>query len=516
MNEKTLESENWRMRVFDSLSFPTLILRPDMVIVTANQKLLDRFGLPMKDIVGKTCHEIFYNSKEPCTADVCPLPGVLANGEGHSVLRQVTGGNGERIWEDRVFSPIKDDTGNILYIMESLRDVTRVKTLERTLEETREFLEKVIQSSASAIVAADLEGNILIMNRAAEALFGFSLGETKGKKSVVDLYPPGKAKELMREMRNGKRGTKGKLPPTKVSILNVKGEVIPAEVTASIIYEEGKEVATMGIYNDLRERLAVEKALRETQAQLAQSEKMASLGQLAAGVAHEVNNPLTGILLYASLALEKIDKEDPLREHLAYIVEDVNRCKGIVKNLLAYSRRSTTTKEIIPLNDLVHQSLNLIRDQKLFGNIVVTKELSEDIMLIHADRNQLAQVLINLIMNACAAMNGEGVLTFRTYRDKPNKKAYLEVSDNGCGIAEENLPKIFDPFFTTKEPGKGTGLGLSTSLGIVQECGGRLSVKETSAQGTTFLVDLPLFVPEEDPDDSLTPEGSNGERTPLV
>ena len=504
------------MRVFDSLSFPTLILRPDMVIVTANQKLLDRFGLPMKDIVGKTCHEIFYNSKDPCTADLCPLPGVLANGEGHSVLRQVTGGNGERIWEDRVFSPIKDDTGNILYIMESLRDVTRVKTLERTLEETREFLEKVIQSSASAIVAADLEGNILIMNRAAEALFGFSLSETKGKKSVVDLYPPGKAKELMREMRNGKRGTKGKLPPTKVSILDVKGEVIPAEVTASIIYEEGKEVATMGIYNDLRERLAVEKALRETQAQLAQSEKMASLGQLAAGVAHEVNNPLTGILLYASLALEKIDKEDPLREHLAYIVEDVNRCKGIVKNLLAYSRRSTTTKEIIPLNDLVHQSLNLIRDQKLFGNIVVTKELSEDIMLIHADRNQLAQVLINLIMNACAAMNGEGVLTFRTYRDKPNKKAYLEVSDNGCGIAEENLPKIFDPFFTTKEPGKGTGLGLSTSLGIVQECGGRLSVKETSAQGTTFLVDLPLFVPEEDPDDSLTPEGSNGERTPLV
>jgi PAS domain S-box-containing protein len=512
MNEKAVETENWRLRVFDSLSFPTLILRPDKVIVTANQKLLDRFGVPMEEIVGKTCHEIFYNSNKPCSSHDCPLPLVLANGEGHSILREVTLGNGQTTWEDRVFSPIKDDAGNVIYIMESLRDVTRIKTLESTLEETREFLEKVIQSSASAIVAADMDGNILIMNKAAEALFGFSVSEVRGKKTVVDFYPPGKAKELMREMRKGKRGGKGKLPPTKVSILNVKGEVIPAEVTASIIYEKGKEVATMGIYNDLRERLAVENALRETQAQLAQSEKMASLGQLAAGVAHEVNNPLTGILLYASMALEQLGKEDPLREHLGYIVEDVNRCKGIVKNLLAYSRRSTTTKEIIPLNDLVHQSLNLIRDQKLFGNIVVVKELSEEMMLVHADKNQLAQVLINLILNACAAMNGEGVLTFRTYRDKPNKRVYLEVTDTGYGIAKENLPKIFDPFFTTKEPGKGTGLGLSTSLGIVQESGGRLSVKETGTQGTTFLVDLPLFVPEEGSEDSLPPESLNGER----
>ncbi|MBP1741745.1 MAG: sensor signal transduction histidine kinase [Deltaproteobacteria bacterium] len=513
MNEKAVEAQDWRLRVFDSLSFPTLILRPDRVIVTANEKLLDKFGVPMKDIVGKTCHEVFYNSKEPCSAYLCPLPGVLAIGEGHSILREVTLSTGEKAWEDRVFSPIKDDAGKIIYVMESLRDVTRIKTLERTLEETREFLEKVIQSSASAIVAADLDGNILIMNRAAEALFGFSIREAKGKKSVIDLYPPGKAKELMREMRKGKRGGKGKLPLTKVNILNVKGEVIPVEVTASIIYEQKKEVATMGIYNDLRDKLAVEKALKETQAQLSQSEKMASLGQLAAGVAHEVNNPLTGILLYASMALEQMDKDDPMREHLGYIVEDVNRCKGIVKNLLAYSRRSTTTREIIPLNDLVHQSLNLIRDQKLFGNIVVVKELSEEMMMVHADKNQLAQVLINLILNACAAMSGEGVLTFRTYRDKPNKLAYLEVKDNGCGIAEENLPKIFDPFFTTKEPGKGTGLGLSTSLGIIQESGGRLSVRETGPQGTTFVVELPLFVPEEDPEHSLPPDGLNGERT---
>jgi two-component system, NtrC family, sensor kinase len=495
MNEKkSMEEKDWRLRVFESLSFPTLILRPDKVIVTANRKFLDKHGLGMEDVTGKTCHEVFYRSKKACSMSVCPLPKVLAYREGHSILRQVTNSRGEEGWEDRVFSPILDENGQVIYIMESIRDVTKVKSLERALKETEELFEKVIQSSASAIVAADRDGNILIMNRAAEELFGFTVREARGEKNVTDLYPNGKAKEIMRDLRSEKKGGRGKLHTSEVMILNAKGEEIPVELSASIIYEEGKEIATMGIYNDLRPRLAVEKTLREARAQIAHSEKMASLGQLSAGIAHEINNPLTGILMYASMTLEKMEG-DPLAEHLRYIVEDVNRCKGIVQNLLAYSRRSKPTVGIIALNTLVDQGLNLIRDQKLFGNIAVVKELSEEMILIRGDRNRLTQVIINLVMNACAAMNGEGTLTFRSYRDKPNKKAFLEVSDTGCGISEETLPRIFDPFFTTKEPGKGTGLGLSTSYGIIQETGGRIIVKETSPQGTTFLVELPLYVP---------------------
>jgi PAS domain S-box-containing protein len=512
MQQKTSREKDWRIRVFDSLSFPTLILKPDRSIVTANKRFLDKFKVGIEDIAGKACHEIFYRSKVPCSEHMCPLPKVLAHKEGQSALRQVMRNGGDETWEDRVFSPILDDQGEVIYIMESLRDVTRIKTLERVLQETKEFLEKVIQSSASAIVAADRDGNILLMNQAAENLFGFSLKEAAGRKNVQDLYPPGEAKKIMRALRDERKGGKGKLPATKVTIVNAGGEEIPAEITASIIYEGGKEVATMGIYNDLRERLAVEKTLKETQAQLAQSEKMASLGQLAAGVAHEINNPLTGILLYASMALENLRDQDPLREHLQYVLEDVNRCKGIVKNLLAYSRRSSATREIIPLNELVSQSLNLIRDQRLFGNIVVEKEMSGEMILIQGDRNQLAQVIINLVMNASAAMDGVGTLTLRTHRDKPNRRAYLEVSDTGCGIPEKNLPKIFDPFFTTKEPGKGTGLGLSTSYGIIQESGGRISVKETSPRGTTFLVDLPLFVPDEGPEQLRPDDQVQGER----
>lgn len=488
---------DWRIRVFDSLSFPTLILKPDMTIVDANRVFFRKYGT-IDQIVGKTCHEIFFNSKRPCQTEKCPFSKVLADRKGHSKLNRIINKQGEESWEERVFSPILDDDGGVAYIMESIRDITQIKNLERRLTGIQEFLVSVVQSSASAILAADRDGNILVMNEAAEELFGYRLSDSSESLNIVNLYPPGMAKETMKKLRSADFGGKGKLLSTKATILNAKGEEIPVEMTAAIIYSGDQEIATTGIYNDLRERLAVEKKLKETQAQLVQSEKMASMGQLAAGVAHELNNPLTGILFYASLAKESLDNGHPLIENLDFIIEDVQRCKGIVQNLLAYGRQSNPNEDIIQLGALVDRSLTLIPDKKVFGNIVFKKEIPNEMMLVHVDKNQICQVIINLIMNACDAMNGEGTITFRAYRDKPQKKVFLEVCDSGCGIPEENLDKVFDPFFTTKGQGKGTGLGLSTAYGIIKENGGHISVKETGPEGTTFLVELPLYVPDAD------------------
>ena len=188
--------------------------------------------------------------------------------------------------------------------------------------------------------------------------------------------------------------------------LTPAGEVIPVEMTANIIYEGDKEVASTGIFYDLREKIAAEKKLKEILIQVAQSEKMASLGQLAAGVAHEINNPLTGILLYANLALERFDNEDPVRKYLKSVIDDADRCRDIVKNLLAYSRQASPTKEIFQVNSLVEHSLNLIRDQELFLNITVVKEMSEEMMLIHTDKNQLSQVH-HKSDNECRRRHGE-------------------------------------------------------------------------------------------------------------
>ncbi|MBW2176010.1 MAG: PAS domain S-box protein [Deltaproteobacteria bacterium] len=490
MNEKILQEMDWRVRVFDSLSFPTLIIRPDKSILTANQIFLERRSLEVKQIVGKKCHEVFYGEKI-CPNTICPLKKVIAEKKGQSIIRRTQSLTGKQIWEDRVFSPILDEDGNVDCIMESVRDITRLKNLEVTLKEAEAFLEKIIHGSPVAIMAADRYANILLMNPAAEDLFGYTRREAITRISVENLYPGGTAKGIMKQLRSRKQGGKGKLLSTNTTILNADGEEIPVELNASIIYEDDSEVATVGIYKDLRTIMAMEEKLKKASTQIIQSEKLASLGKLAAGVAHEINNPLTGILLYANMVLDSMDANDAHRKKLQNVVEDANRCSDIVKNLLAYSRQTNPTKKILALNTLVDESLALIRDQKLFMHIKLRKSFTPEEMHIQVDKNQMAQVIINLVMNAVDAMDKKGILTLRTYRTVETGTVCLEISDTGCGIPENNLPKIFDPFFTTKALGQGTGLGLSTVYGIIKENHGEISVKETGSQGTTFIIQFP-------------------------
>lgn len=453
---------------------------------------ITKYGVGLDQISGKRCHDFFYHSEDHCPCEICPLPLVLADKRGQTILRQTKSAEGEDNWEDRIFSPILGDNGEVEYIIESVRDVTQVKVLEKELSGIKEFTEKLVQSSASGIVAANMQGKILVMNQAARELFGYHDEETIKSITTVDLYPPGEAREIMRKLRDPHIGGKGKLPNIKICILGADGEEIPVDIAAAIIYEGDREVATMGIFSDLREKLAAENRMQDMLKRTARAEKLASMGQLAAGVAHEINNPLTGILLYANLMLEHLKEDDPQREELNYVIEDTNRCREIVKGLLAYSRQASPNREVFHLNDLVEQGLGLIRDQRLFLHVQVIRKLSDDVLLIHADRNQLCQVVINLVMNALDAMEMQGFLTLRTYQDETAGLAFLEVSDTGCGIPQEDFSKIFDPFFTTKGPGKGTGLGLSTAYGIVKENGGRIFVKQTGPQGTTFVIELPL------------------------
>jgi PAS domain S-box-containing protein len=501
MTKKEREID-WRIRVFDSLSYPTRILQPDGTIIAVNDIYLTKTQSTSPAIIGSTCTQInkrhFPDQSFPCNEPLrCPLQQVLKSKSGKSVLLHTITSEGKEKWLDLVFSPILDDDGEVKYVIESFRDATRVKTLEKLYSDVRQLINKVVESSVSAILAANRKGEIILANKAAEKLFKAPISELT-KCNIEYLYPDGVARELMQKMRDENFGGKGKLPITKGEIINRLGERIPVQMTAAIIYNNGEEEATAGFFYDMREKLAVEQKLRDAQTKIDQTEKMASLGRLAAGVAHEINNPLTSILLYGNMMREKLEKEHPLSQNLDYVLEDADRCKEIVKNLLAYSRQSNAQKDVFELNRIVTDSLRLLHDQRLFMHVKVIKKLARDKIPVRVDLNQICQVVINLIINGIDAMNEQGSLTLTTSWDDKAEKAYLEVSDSGSGIPEKNIANIFDPFFTTKEPGKGTGLGLSMAYGVMKDNDGRIYVKDTGPAGTTFVLEFPVIRPADE------------------
>lgn len=228
------------------------------------------------------------------------------------------------------------------------------------------------------------------------------------------------------------------------------------------------------------------------QARVAHSERLASVGMLAAGVAHEINNPLGAILSLTALTLEDIPPGDPNRENLEEVVKQSERCRGIVKGLLDFSRQSKVSTELIQLNGIIEETLLLISKQSLFFNINVVKHLDPDLPAVTANASQFQQVFMNIFVNAAQAMKERGTLTIVTQHKPGEGVAEVRITDTGHGIPPEQVDLIFDPFFTTKESSHGTGLGLSIAYGIVSSHGGTIDVHSEVGKGTTFIIRMPV------------------------
>lgn len=245
----------------------------------------------------------------------------------------------------------------------------------------------------------------------------------------------------------------------------------------------------------------------ETRVKLVRAVKLASLGQLSAGIAHEINNPLTAVLSYSSLLLEKA-KTDKEREWLEIVVSETKRCRNIVAGLLDFARQSLPEKSHSQVNDVIDRAICLVENKESFHNITFVKNIERDLPRIYIDRGQIYQVLTNLIINAGDAMEGQGTLTigsrlFTIPSKVANDRRFIEITieDTGCGIPTDNIEKIFDPFFTTKGPTSGTGLGLSICHGIIKRHGGNITVNSTVGEGSTFTIHLPIKKEGEREDD---------------
>jgi two-component system NtrC family sensor kinase len=230
--------------------------------------------------------------------------------------------------------------------------------------------------------------------------------------------------------------------------------------------------------------------LESAQRQLMRSEKLASLGKMAAGVAHEINNPLTAVLTFSKLLLDDLPPDDERREDLQTVVDETLRCRDIVRGLLDFSRETKSMKKSQNINSVVENTLFLLRNQAMFHDIVVERNLQEGLPEIPLDEAQMKQVFMNMFLNAAEAMSGRGTLTISTSCD--DGFVMVRIKDTGCGIPKQNLNKLFDPFFTTKKVGKGTGLGLAVTYGIVKSHEGTFDVKSEVGKGTEFILRFPV------------------------
>ncbi len=383
-----------------------------------------------------------------------------------------------------------------------LRDYTALieeRWMETSEELARTFQTQklLIESSIDGIIASDKAGRIMIFNKSMERMLGYS--RTEAIREMSDrLFCAGEADKFKRALASEELGGKGRLFLYESCLAGNDGSRIPVQLSAAVMVQEEEEVGIVCFVRDEREirKLAQEVA---DQARMLHQDKMISLGKLAASVVHEINNPLTGILVYVGL-MSKIlssgslpaDSIAKFQGYLSRMQTELERCSKIVSNLLDFSRKSKLEFSPVNINELLSKCIDLSEHKLVLQNIRVQTYLGRDLPMIQGDFNQLQQCIINLIFNAVDAMPEGGVLRIESSLDSAKSLIHILVRDTGYGISKEDFPYIFDPFFTTKKAGKGLGLGLSTTFGIIDRHKGAIHVESEPGKGTAFQIELPV------------------------
>jgi two-component system NtrC family sensor kinase len=484
--------------ILDSLPYRLMVVNEDMTINMVNKTFLKENNLTYEEALKKKCYKVRYQRQWPCyeMGERCYLNEVKKTGKTVSTILEVKTGSGESRFDVVTVSPIFDEQGNIVQVLEAARDITDRIKLQREVQQSKIFFQNVIQSSVDGIVVVDTKGHILIFNEGMERLTGYSAEEIMKDGHLSRFYDIDTAKENMLKMRSDQHGPVGKLNPTSMSITAKSGEKIQVSLSASIIRTEGKEIGSVGAFTDIREILQMRKELEDAHFQLVQSDKIASVGRMAAGVAHEINNPLAGVLIYSELIKEKFKDNSQLLEDVNEIIKQTLRCKKIVSELLEFSRQSIGKQSAFNLEELMDSCLSLLTKQVAFQDIRLSRKIEPNMPTMLGDIGQLQQVFTNLFINAADAMEGVGKLSIKAEYLSTESKFVIQVADEGPGIPVEMRNKIFDIFYTSKPVGKGTGLGLSISQNIVNLHGGDIRFECPPEGGTTFIIELPLEAAE--------------------
>lgn len=499
-----MQAENgtdYLLKAINAFPQRVVVIAPDYRILAVRPSIR---SAPECGGAGRLCHEVFFHRSDPC-AD-CAVKIVLETRQPAWSHRRDEISGAEKVSCIYAYPLLAGQEVEAVVSLElDLPPRTRV---EEQLQRSNALLRNLITSAVDGVIAADRRGKVIIFNDAAAEIFGYTVTEALDHLDVRNIYPDGMEREVMRQLRSDAHGGRGKLRSYQVEVLHREGGRVPINLNAALVYENGREVASVGFFHDMRDTLRMEKELERTQLQLLQSEKMASLGKLAAGVAHQLNNPLGGVVLFTKLVLEDYELPTGVREDLGRVLNDAERCRDTVKELLEFTRQTRHLMQPHDVNQAISRTLFLLKSQSLFQDIAIETEFAPDLPAVCSDIQQMNHMFMNIILNAAQAMSGRGRLTIRTSCVPESGHARIEIADTGPGIPADVLPHIFEPFFTTKDEGQGTGLGLSLVYGIVENHGGRIKAFSEPGQGAAFVIELPI-TPRTDGDSAWTRDLTN-------
>ena len=482
------KSKDEYQTLFEEVPCQISVQDRDFRIVQVNRVFAESFG----DQLGEYCYKAYKGRDEKCP--VCSVDHTFEDGQPHFSEEVALGKDGTPVHMLVSTSPIFNEEGEVVAAIEMSTDITQVRLLEKELKRSEEKYRTLFNSDPNPIFVLNLETlEIQDANDRALNFYGYEKSEVLGG-SFLDLADP-QEWDRLRKVSWDKEGA-----VFKVKHHTKDNDSIHVNIRYSSLKDLGQDTVIVTT-SDVTERV-------KSEAQLIQASKMATLGEMSAGVAHELNQPLSVIKTSASFIAKKIDRNEPvdpeiLRELATEMDSQVDRASLIINHLRQFGRKTDIRKMNVQLNDCIRGTFTVLGRQLEVHGVKVELHLDEELPPIRGDSNRLEQVFLNLIMNARDAMDekevlaGKGVekvLEISSFRE--NHEVVVTISDTGLGMSEEVKEKIFEPFFTTKPVGKGTGLGLSISFGIVRDYDGNIDLESVEGQGSTLRIRFPAVEEE--------------------
>ncbi len=484
MEEALEESEEKFRKFFEDSPIGIAISGHDKRFLNVNSRFCDMLGYTPGEIIGATFADIThpdYVEKDKGNIEKISRGEMAVYRTDKRYIKK----NKEPLWAFTTVSGVYNVENTIKYYLAMVDDITERKQAEEALKTSLEQYHDLYEEAPNAYFSVGADGCIKIANHRATELLGYSMDELIGK-PVIDLYaatPAGKAKasDIFRQFTSARE-----VMGEELQMLTADGRELWITLSVKpIVDKSGQVVQSRSVVVDITEHVK----MRE---QLIMQDRLASIGQLVSGIAHELNNPLTGVIGFSDMLLER-DLPKDIKEDLETINNEAKRTANIVKGLLTFARKQKIEKESLDINSIIQGILQLRSYEQRVSNIEVNTRFAHDLPQIFGNGSQLQQVFLNIIINAEQAMleaHERGRLTITT--EQVGNMVRASFTDDGPGIAEENLGHLFEPFFTTKEVGKGTGLGLSISHGIISAHAGKIYAESQLGKGANFVVELPV------------------------